>query len=341
MYNQHIRVDFPLLASLTLFSLLMLALPLTAQASTLEEVQGRGVLNCGVSEGLKGFSDQNAEKKWTGFDVDYCRAVSAAIFGDPDKVNYVPLSTSNRFEALNDKKIDILARNTTWTLSRDVELQLSFIGTSYYDGQGFMTRETYGLSSALQLAEATICVLEATTSETNATQFFKARNINVNFVKFTDREELIKAYDGGKCEAFSADRSGLASVRSLLSSPVEHILLPEVISKEPLGPVVRSNDTQWINLSRWVLFLLINAEEAGWSQEKAAKGELPQSIQISDEVSKKLGLKSGWAVNVIKSTGHYGEIFARNIGEQSPLALTRGVNALWSRGGILYAPPMR
>ncbi len=325
------------LAALFLFSSL-----LTAQAGTLDEVRKRGVLNCGVNANLKGFSEQGKDKKWSGFDVDYCRAVSAAIFGDTDKVKYIPLSSTERFKALQDKKIDVLSRNTTWTMSRDVDLGLTFIGVNYYDGQGFMTRRNYGLSSALQLVRASICVLEGTTSEDNATRYFSSRQLKVTIKKFKERKDLLKAYEEEKCDTFSGDRSALASDRLSLKTPEEHQLLPEVISKEPLGPVVRDDDAQWTDLTRWVLFLLINAEEAGWSQDSAGSNKaMPAVIQITPGINKKLGLKDDWAVNVIKSVGNYGEIFERHIGENSSLKLTRGVNALWSKGGFLYAPPMR
>ena len=318
-----------------------LAQPLQVNAGTLADVRARGTLNCGVSEGLVGFSAQDSHKEWVGFDVDFCRAVSAAVFGRPDKVTFVPLSATNRFDALKSKRIDILARNTTWTLGRDVVLELEFIGVSYYDGQGFMTSRSNGLSSALQLAKATICILEGTTSQTNATQYFAERNIDVNFSAFKDRNALVKAYAEGRCDAYSADLSGLASVRLGLNDPASHMFLPEVISKEPLGPVVRQADPQWADLTRWVLFLLVNAEEAGWTKALAISGELPKAIKTTAEVNTKLGLDAKWSINVIKWVGNYGEIFARNIGKDSSLGLSRGINALWTRGGILYAPPLR
>lgn len=308
-----------------------------ATAGTLDDVRQRGVLNCGVSEGLEGFSAQDKAKAWRGFDVDFCRAVAAAVLGDSQKVSFVPLSTTTRFEALKSGKIDLLARNTTWTLSRDVVLGFEFAGVSYYDGQGFMTRRANGLSSALQLAQATICLLEGTTSQTNAAQFFAEKKINVTLKTYKDRAELVKDYDANRCDAYSADRSGLASDRLRTSDPEAHMLLPEVISKEPLGPVVRQGDAQWADINRWVLFLLVNAEEVGWARKDAAKA----MIVTSDEVNAKLGLDKAWTVNVIAAVGNYGEIFDRNVGAGSRLGLTRGVNALWTRGGILYAPPMR
>jgi general L-amino acid transport system substrate-binding protein len=312
-----------------------------AGAATLDEVRQRGVLNCGVSEGLEGFSAQDASKEWRGFDVDYCRAVAAAVLGDAAKVAFVGLDATARFEALTKKKIDVLARNTTWTLSRDVAMEFEFVGVSYYDGQGFMTRRANGLSSALQLSQATICVLAGTTSETNAVRFFADKQIPVKTEPFQDRAALAQAYDGKKCDAYSADLSGLASIRLRLKQPDDHMLLPEVISKEPLGPVVRQGDPQWIDITRWTLFLLVNAEEVGWTKTEAAKPGSADVIVVPAEVSKKLALAQDWPRKVIQSVGNYGEVFARNVGEDSPLGLSRGVNALWTRGGILYAPPMR
>lgn len=306
-------------------------------AGVLDEVRKRDALQCGVSEGLEGFSAQNKQKAWEGFDVDFCRAVAAAVLGDPQKVRFVPLSTTKRFEALSSGQIDVLARNTSWTLSRNVILGFDFIGVSYYDGQGFMTRRDNGLSSALQLTNATICVLEGTTSQVNAKRYFEDNKIEVTVKTYEERKALVNDYETNKCDAYSADMSGLASDRKSLSKPDLHVLLPEVISKEPLGPVVRQGDPQWSNINRWVLFLLINAEEAGWSQS----GSADAAIVTSSEANKLLGLNDQWPVNVIKAVGNYGEIFARNVGEGSPLGLQRGYNALWSRGGILYAPPMR
>lgn len=310
---------------------------IAAGAGTLDDVRKRGTLNCGVSEGLEGFSAQDKAKVWSGFDVDFCRAVAAAVLGDSSKINFVSLSTTTRFEALTSGKIDILSRNTTWTLSRDVVLGFEFVGISYYDGQGFMTRRDNGLSSALQLAQATICLLEGTTSQTNAQHFFAEKKIEVKFKAYKDRGTLVKDYDAKRCDAYSADRSGLASDRLRTSDPEAHMLLPEVISKEPLGPVVRQDDAQWAEINRWVLYLLVNAEEAGWTQQTANSA----MIKTADEVNSKLGLDKAWPVNVISAVGNYGEIFERNVGSGSRLGLTRGVNALWTRGGILYAPPMR
>lgn len=314
---------------------------IAGSAGTLEEVRKRGVLKCGVSEGLLGFSYQGKDKEWSGFDVDYCRAVAAAVLGDPQKIEFVPLSAKTRFDALTDGTIDVLSRNTTWTMARDVVREFEFVGVSYYDGQGFMTRRSNGLSSALQLNQAIICLLDGTTAKANAEQYFTANNVKVTFRSFADRSALVEAYGKKECDVYSADRSGLASDRLRTKEPDAHMLLPEIISKEPLGPVVRQNDPQWADIARWVLFLIINAEERGWTKEAASAPNGKVRIVPSAEVNAKLGLDAAWCENVIKAVGNYGEIFSRNLGEDSRLSLNRGANSLWTRGGILYAPPMR
>ena len=311
------------------------------RADTLKTVKDRGNLVCGVSEGLAGFSALDKTGKWQGFDVDFCRALSAAIFGDSEKVKYVPLSALNRFDALKSGKVDILSRNTTWTLARDVEATLSFAGVSYYDGQGFMTGIEDGLSSALELTGAKICVLAGTTTLANAKAFFERSRMKVELIEFDKREDAVKAYEKGDCATYTSDRSALASVRTKLAKPDDHMLLPEVISKEPLGPVVRQDDPAWAELGRWALFLLINAEEANWSSKTADKMPDTFPMEVLRAAGKKMGASEDWAHNVIKAVGNYGEIFNRNVGKDSPLKLERGLNALWSNGGILYAPPMR
>jgi general L-amino acid transport system substrate-binding protein len=312
-----------------------------AMAGTLDDVRKRGILRCGVSEGLPGFSAQGKDNRWRGFDVDFCRALAAAVLDDPEKIEFVPLSATARFDALARNEIDVLSRNTTWTLQRDVVRDLEFLGISYYDGQGFMTRRSNGLSSALQMAGVTVCVLAGTTSEANAKRFLAAKKVEAPVKLFEARDDLLKAYDAGQCDAYSADMSGLASDRQRLREPDEHMLLPEVISKEPLGPVVRQGDPRWADVGRWVLNLLVNAEEVGWTKAAAASGSDEPPLSVSKEISDKLGLDPDWPVAVVKAVGNYGEIFERNVGSNSPLELPRGVNALWTRGGILYAPPMR
>jgi general L-amino acid transport system substrate-binding protein len=317
-------------------------LPAAASASTLDDVKARGKLVCGVNEGLPGFGDKDAKGAWHGFDVDFCRALAAATLGDPDKVDYVPLSTEARFKALTDGKIDVLSRNSTWTLSRDVSLGIEFAGVSYYDGQGFLTRASYGVNSALELQGARICVITGTTTEDNAAAWFANKKIDVTFERFATRAEARKAYADEKCDVFTADRSALAGERSLLDPPTDHVILPEVISKEPLGPVTRQDDPAWTGIVRWTLFGLIDAEEAGiTSASVAADPGKAAALAMGKPAVAPLHLADDWLALAIGKVGNYGEIFDRNLGESSPLDLKRGINALWTNGGILYAPPMQ
>jgi general L-amino acid transport system substrate-binding protein len=317
-----------------------------AHAATLEDVLARGRLVCGVSDGLAGFSDRDAGGAWAGFDVDFCRALATAIFADPAKVDYVPLSAADRFEAVRNGRIDLLSRNSTWTLSRDRD-GLEFAGVAYHDGQGFLVRAGEGVSSALQMQDARICVLGDTTTETNAAAFFASRGVAVTFQRFQTRAEARAAYAGERCDAYTADRSALAAERSLMSDPEEHVFLRETISKEPLGPVTREGDQAWTDLVRWTLFGLINAEEAGISQdglagtdEKAGK-QKDAAVAMGEAAAKAFRLDPGWLVAVVAKVGNYGDVFDRNLGRDSPLGIERGMNALWSAGGILYAPPMQ
>jgi len=311
-----------------------------AGASTLDDVKARGKLVCGVNEGLPGFGDKDQKGVWHGFDVDFCRALAAATLGDPDKVDYVPLSTEERFRALTDKKIDVLSRNSTWTLSRDVGLGIEFAGISFHDGQGFLTRASYGVNIALELQGARICVITGTTTEDNAAAWFGGRKINVTFERFATRAEARKAYAEEKCDVFTADRSALAAERSLLAPPEDHVVLPEVISKEPLGPVTRQDDAAWADIVRWTLFGLIDAEEAGLTSASVTADPAP-AIALGKPAVAPLHLTDDWLALAIGRVGNYGEIFERNLGEASPLGLKRGINALWTNGGILYAPPLQ
>jgi general L-amino acid transport system substrate-binding protein len=324
-----------------LLGLVFISVSANATESTMQRLKDRGYLICGVSEGLPGFSVQEDKKRWTGFDIDFCRAISAALFGTGDKVEFVPLSATERFEALKSGKIDLLSRNTTWTLERDIVFGFDFAGVIYYDGQGFMTRAENGLSSALQLAAARICILKGTTSAENARRYFQQNEIPVEIMEFEERSDALAAYSSRKCDVYSADQSALAAERTQLEDRDTHVLLPEVISKEPLGPLVRKGDDAWTGLVRWVLFLIINAEESEWTAQKAATASEAAPIAVMDEASQTLGLPPDWPRNVIRAVGHYGEIFDRNVGKNSLLELGRGVNALWTNGGILYAPPMR
>jgi general L-amino acid transport system substrate-binding protein len=313
-----------------------------AAAGTLDGVRARGHLICGVSEGLRGFSDRDADGAWSGFDVDFCRALTAAIFGDPSKAEYLPLSATARFDALKSGAIDVLSRNSTWTMSRDLELGVEFAGIGYYDGQGFLAKAVDGITSALELGGARICVISGTTTEENAASYFTQKGIDVTFVRFTERAEAREAYASEKCDVYTADRSALAAERSQLPVPDDHVILPEVISKEPLGPVTREGDTAWTGLVRWTLYGLINAEEREiTSASLGDPGKREAAVALGAPASRALGLADDWLAAVVAATGNYGEIFDRNLGENTPLAIPRGINALWTEGGILYAPPMQ
>jgi len=344
----HKKDDIALTAKLILifaatvaFSSLLVAAPKIASAGTLDDVRARNKLICGVSEGLPGFSEKNQAGAWHGFDVDFCKAVAGAVLGDVSKVEYRRLSAEARFEALKKSQIDLLSRNSTWTMSRELELGLEFAGISYFDGQGFLIPAIFGATSPLQLGGASICVVTGTTSETNAAAFFKKHSLQVSFLRFSERSAARKAYAAGKCDAFTGDRSALAAERSLLSSPQDHVILRDVISKEPLGPVTRRGDSQWTGLVRWTLFALINAEELGLSSSSVAKTQNQKAKELGSPATKALGLSDDWLIKVIGGVGNYAEIFERNLGADTPLALNRGMNALWTEGGLLYAPPMQ
>lgn len=328
-----------LAAPLVLATGLMLGGANAAHAGTLDDVKARGHLLCGVSEGLRGFSEKDETGTWQGFDVDFCKAVAAAIFGDTAAVEYVPLSAQERFAALKDKKIDLLSRNSTWTGEREIDLGLAFVGTSYFDGQGFMVPTLFGAGSSLELGGATICVVSGTTTQENAASYFEKAGLKVTFLPYEERPDARQAYAEGKCDAYTADRSALAAERSLLETPDDHVILKDVISKEPLGPVVRNDDQQWESLVRWTLFGLIDAEEARIDSKAAtASGETLEGIGAP--LAAGLGLAPDWLAKVIAQVGNYGEIFDRNLGGDTAMALPRGLNALWIEGGILYAPPL-
>ncbi len=312
----------------------------SAMAGTLDIVRERGRLVCGVSEGLRGFSEK-AGDGWQGFDVDFCRAVAAAALGDPDKVDYVPLSAEARFPAVREGRVDLLSRNSTWTMSRDLGLHLDFAAISYFDGQGFLVRTLYGVGSPLELQGARICVVSGTTTQDNAAAYFAKAGLTVSFVPFEERGAARAAYAAEECDAYTADRSALAGERTLLPNPDEHTILRDVISKEPLGPVTREDDPAWTGLVRWVLFGLIDAEEAGLDAAGAAGERRAEAEALGKPAAEALGLAPDWLAVTIAATGNYGEIFDRNLGEETPLGLTRGLNALWTQGGLLYAPPMQ
>jgi general L-amino acid transport system substrate-binding protein len=316
-----------------------------APVATLDAVRQRGKVLCGVNTGLLGFSARTDSGAWAGLDVDFCRAVAAAVLGDGSKVEFVPLETNERFEALTDGKVDILSRNTTWTMSREVELGLRFAGVLYFDGQGFMTGDDRGFVSAQQLAGSKVCVEGGTTTEKNMAYFFKVHQIEVETVVRPTREEMLKAYADGTCDTYSGDRSALYADRASFAEPAKHAILPEVISKEPLGPVVLKGDEAWAEIVRWTLAGLINAEEVGLDKAAAAStGALSDDAQrlvdgagVSGE---RMGLGKSWLRDVVAAVGNYGEMFEANVGRGSPLGMERGLNALWKRGGILTAPPM-
>lgn len=310
-------------------------------AETLEEVRERGHLRCGVSEGLLGFSKWTLRSGWRGLDVDYCRAVAAAIFGDDAKVKYTALSAAARFSALATNQIDVLSRNTTWTMSRDILRELDFIGVWYFDVQGLMSRTSAGIKEASELNGKTICALKKTTQERSLVRFLEQNRINANLLLSEHRRNASDNYQVGRCAVYAGDISALAAERQSLRDPGAHEFLPFILSKEPLGPVVRSADPSWRELLQWVLFLVINAEEAGWTTAQARAANLPARIQVPQSVTKRLKLSLDWERQVIAQVGNYGEIYSRNLGKESALKSPRGLNALWSSGGILFAPPIR
>ena len=318
-----------------------------AYAQTLNTVKQRGTLVCGVGQGLPGFSNPDDKGNWTGLDVDLCRAVAAAIFGDATKVKFSPLSAKDRFTALQSGEIDVLSRNSTWTLSRDTSLGLNFTGVNYYDGQGFMVRKGLKVNSALELNGASVCTQTGTTTELNLADYFRANKMKYEVIAFATADETVKAYDAGRCDVFTTDASGLYSEKLKLANPNDHIILPEIISKEPLGPAVRHGDDQWFDIVKWVHFAMINAEELGISSKtideamKSDKPDVKRFVGTEGNLGEQLGLTKDWAVRIVKLVGNYGEIFEKDVGSGSKLNIARGLNNLWNKGGIQYAPPIR
>jgi general L-amino acid transport system substrate-binding protein len=316
-----------------------------ATAQTLKKVKDRGSLICGVSQGLPGFSNPDDKGAWTGLDVDYCRAIAAVIFNDPAKVKFSPLSTKDRFEALKSGEIDVLSRNSTWTLSRDA--LYNFAGVNYYDGQGFMVRKALKVNSALELNGASICVQTGTTTELNLGDYFRSNSMRYEVIAFSTADETIKAYEAGRCDSFTTDVSQLYSEKLKLANANDHVILPEIISKEPLGPMVRHGDDQWFDLVKWVHFAMINAEELGVNSKnideslKSNMPEIKRLVGTEGNFGEQLGLTKDWAVRIVKHVGNYGEVFERNVGTGSRLGISRGINRLWTKGGIQYAPPIR
>lgn len=324
------------------------ALASASQAGTMEDVQKKGFVQCGASQGVPGFSNPDEQGNWTGIDVDVCRAVAAAVLGDASKVKYTPLSAKERFTALQSGEVDMLSRNTTWTLVRDTALGMNFAGVNYYDGQGFMVRKDLGVKSAMELEGASVCTNLGTTTELNVADFFRANNMKYKLVAFEKADEVVAAYDAGRCDVYTTDQSGLAAQRLKLSKPDDHMVLPEVISKEPLGPVVRHGDDQWLDIVKWSLFAMLEAEEFGVTSENVddlkANSDNPgikRLLGAEGDTGKNLGLGVDWAYNIVKQVGNYGESFEAHVGPNTPLKLPRGVNALWKDGGIQYAMPVR
>jgi general L-amino acid transport system substrate-binding protein len=316
-------------------------------AQTLKTVKDRGMLVCGVSQGLPGFSAPDDKGNWSGFDVDVCRAIAAAIFNDTSKVKYVPLNAKDRFEPLKSGDIDVLARNSTWTSSRDATQNIIFTAVNYYDGQGFMVRKSLKVNSALELNGASICTQTGTTTELNLADYFRANNMKYEVIAFATADETVKAYESGRCEAFTTDVSQLYAEKLKLSNPADHVILPEIISKEPLTPAVRRGDDQWMTLVRWVQFAMLDAEELGVSSKtvdealKSPQPEIKRLLGVDGNYGEQLGLTKDWVVRIVKLVGNYGESFERNVGSGSKLGITRGLNRLWTKGGIQYAPPIR
>jgi general L-amino acid transport system substrate-binding protein len=318
-----------------------------ASSQTLQRVKARGSILCGVSEGLAGFSAANEKGMWSGFDVDFCRAIAAAVFGDPVRVQLVPLSAEARFEALRDEKIDVLSRNSTWTMSREAEFGLTFAGVNFYDGQGFLVPRALQVRSALELDGAKVCVQSGTTTIENLRDFFVTNNMHYEAVVSTSAMEAFQDYDAGRCSVLTSDVSQLYALRLRLAKSSDHVILPDVISKEPLGPAVRKNDLQWLDVVKWVHFAMLDGEELGVSSKtiaqalKSQKPEVMRFVGTEGNFGEQIGLTNAWAANVIEMVGNYGEVYERNVGTRSKLGIPRGLNNLWTTGGIQYAPPIR
>jgi general L-amino acid transport system substrate-binding protein len=314
---------------------------------TLKRTKNRDAVLCGVNQGLPGFSSQDDKGNWTGFDVDFCRAVAAAIFDDPKKVIFVPLDANERFRELQKRRVDILARNSTWSMSREVDFGLQFAGIYYYDGEGFMIRKDKNKESALELNGVKVCVQTGTTTELNLADYFKANGMKFDAVKFPRSDEALKAYETGQCDVLTADVSQLYALRLRLAKPDEHAILADVISKEPLAPVVRQRDEDWLLIVKWTLYAMLNAEELGVDSkniDQALKSQKPDVMRLvgtEGAYGEQLGLTKDWAARIIRHVGNYGEVYERNVGVDSKLNIPRGLNQLWSNGGIQYAPPIR
>lgn len=332
------------ITSTLLLTSVMAVAATSVSADTLSNVKSKGYVQCGVSTGLPGFSNADASGNWKGLDVDVCRAVAAATLGDANKVKFTPLTAKERFTALQSGEIDMLSRNTTWTLTRDASLGLNFAGVNYYDGQGFMVNKGLGVKSALELDGAAVCLQAGTTTELNLADYFRENGMSYKSVTYDTSDATIKGFEAGRCDMLTSDQSQLYALRIKLKKPGAAIVLPEVISKEPLGPVVRQGDDKWFNIVKWSLFAMVNAEEMGITSKNAASlknSKNPAIARFMGGQGEKLGISDDWAYNIVKQVGNYGEAFERNVGHGSPLKISRGLNALWSKGGLQYAPPIR
>ncbi len=314
---------------------------------TLKRIKRRGEVLCGVNTGLPGFSNPDDKGNWTGFDVDFCRALSAAIFDDPNKVKFVPLDANERFKELQSRKVDVLSRNSTWSMSRETDYELHFAAVSYYDGEGFMVRKSRNINSGLELDGSKVCVQDSTTTQLNLADYFRANNMKFQSVQFPKLDDVVKAYDAGQCDVLTTDISQLYALRLRLANPNDHVILPDVISKEPLAPVVRQRDDDWLLIVKWTFYAMVNAEELGVSSKnidaalKSDKPDIKRLVGTEGAYGEELGLTRDWAARIIRHVGNYGEVYDRNVGVGSKLVIPRGLNQLWSAGGIQYAPPIR
>jgi general L-amino acid transport system substrate-binding protein len=335
------------LAAAALAVLATMTTAASAQTRTLDAVKQRGQLVCGVNVGLPGFSAADDKGAWSGLDVDYCKAMAAAVLGDAGKVRFVPTTTKERFTALQSGELDVLARNTTWTLSRDSSQGMSFAGINYYDGQGFIVKKAANVKTAKELGGATVCVQTGTTTELNLADFFRTNKLQYKPLVFEKLDEALRAYQADRCDSFTTDASGLYASRLQLANPDDHVVLPDIISKEPLGPAVRQGDPQWFTIARWVHFAMLNAEELGVTQADldqmlgSTNPDVKRLLGKEGDFGKGLGLDNDWAYRIVKQVGNYGEIFERNVGSGSRLKINRGLNNLWTKGGLQYAPPIR
>ncbi len=335
------------ITKLALATLTTITLAGAAQASTLDDVKKKGFVQCGVSQGLAGFSSPDDKGNWSGLDVDLCRAVAAAVFGNPQAVKFTSLSAKERFTALQSGEIDVLSRNSTYTIGRDTSLGLDFVAVNYYDGQGFIVHKSLGVKSAKELNGASICTETGTTTELNIADYFRSHKMEYKAIAFSNNDEAVAAYDAGRCDVYTTDQSGLYANRLKMAKPEENIVLPDIISKEPLGPVVRHGDNQWGDIVRWAHFAMVTGEEMGITSAnakdmlKSENPEIRRLLGVDDNLGQGMGLPKEWAFNILSQVGNYAESFERNVGAKSPLGIARGLNALWSQGGLQYAPPAR